>query len=404
MINIWHYLPPLASDYSGVSSILYGLNTLDILYTPSGCIHPIVEVDEIRNLSNSLLYKTNLKEIDVITGVDEKLLSEIEILMYDNKNVDFITLLGTPVSRITNIDFERIAKKLEKQLHKEVICFETSGFENYDVGIYNGLLKLANRFVVDADKKPMQINIIGYSSLARGDIKHLNDILIFIKEAGININIFAYQSIESIVNASKAVLNIGITAESIGVCEFLYERYHTPFEICLPVGVSGIQQYLEIIGNHLNINFSKQKEDLCLELLSLNEVALYEQMKVLIIADPLLCIALGNCFSKDLLFKDIRLVSNLKHTKKSRKMYKQDIFRDVVFGANEDTIKSCLDDADIVIADPLYMKLRNKEEKKRIFISIPQMGLSGNEYMHLDYAYIGIDGLKYFIKKINQNI
>ena len=84
MINIWNCLPPLASDYSGVSSILYGLNALNILYTPSGCIHPIVEVDEIRNLSNSLLYKTNLKEIDVITGIEEKLINDIEMLLHEN--------------------------------------------------------------------------------------------------------------------------------------------------------------------------------------------------------------------------------------------------------------------------------------------------------------------------------
>lgn len=401
MINIWNCLPPLASDYSGVSSILYGLNALNILYTPSGCIHPIVEVDEIRNLSNSLLYKTNLKEIDVITGIEEKLINDIEMLLHENKSVDFLTLIGTPVSKITNIDFERIANSLEKNLHKDVVCFDTSGFENYDVGIYDGLLELAKKFVMDSDKNPMQVNIIGYTTLSRGDIKHLDDVLTVLKDAGIEVSLFAHQSVESVTKVSKGALNIGLTAESLGVCEFLYERYNTPFIIDLPVGVSGIYRFLETIENHLNIKIIKRKEGFCLDLIS-HEVQNFAQKKVLIIADPLLCLALRECFSKDLFFTDITLVSNLRRTKKSSKIYKQDIFRDVIFSYNEDSIKSYLDEADVIIADPLYMNLQNKAGKQQ-FIAMPQIGLSGSEFAHLEYAYIGNAGLEYFLNCLKQH-
>ena len=403
MHKLWNRIPPLASDYSGVCSILFELNSLNILYTPSGCVHPIVEVDEIRNFDNVFFYKSNLSDIDVIMGVDDKFLAEAELLVLNNPNLEFISIIGTPVSNITNVDFQKIAEELERKTKIPVIIFNTNGFESYNVGIYEGLLMLAKGLSKEAVRNPKHINVIGYSTIALGYKYHLNELVKVLENIGLKVTFFASDGcIKSITEAAKAAVNFVISPEGVGAAEYFKEKFHIPYFMDIPVGLNGISRVLKLLGTHLNVDLSEIEESIVTrtELSGINE---YINKNVLIIGEPLTSIGIRECLRADFVINNITIITNLNSTKKSREIYKEDLFSQVIFVEDEEYVAKYISQADIIIADPLYTIFIRKEDNK-IFIPLPHIGLSGREFAKMEYEYVGKMGFEYFKKFLKSEV
>ncbi|WP_053956702.1 nitrogenase component 1 [Inediibacterium massiliense] len=402
MNKIWNSIPPLTSDYSGVCSMLFELNSLNILYTPSGCIHPIVEVDEIRSPNDMFFYKTNLSDIDVIMGVEDRFLKEVELLVTNNPRVEFISIIGTPVSNITNVDFQKIAEKLEKKTNKPVIVFDTNGFESYNIGIYEGLLQLAKRFSKVAVTNPKHVNVIGYSPLSLGYKYHLDELVESLENMGLKVTFFAERSLKSITEATKAAINLVITPEGMGVGEYFKEEFQIPFLMDLPIGLNGISRVFRLIETQLNIDRSRIEESIS-PVLELANSHKYLDKSVLVIGEPLTCIGVYKCLRGDFGISKVKAISNFNSTRKARRIYNEELFSQVIFVEDEENIMRYIKEADIIIADPLYRNFIREEEKK-LFIPFPHIGLSGREFTSMEYEYIGKTGFGYFKKYLNPRI
>jgi len=399
----WKYLPPLASDFSGVSSILFGMNSLNIIYSPGSCDGPIVEVDEIRDLNDRSFFTTKLSDVDIVVGIEKKLIKALEDM--DLNEFEFISILGTPIANLTGVSLGRICSSLERKFNIPVIFFETSGFESYPIGVSEGFLKLGekliDRFINDIPTVD-EINILGYTPLALGDESHLKELITLLKENAFHVNIFggSEANLNSMRLSSKAKLNIVISEEGMALAQFLREKYGIPHILKLPVGITEMHSFVNRIEQMLGITI-KGKAQLEYNNRHLNWDKVIINKNVFIIGEPFVSLAIKECLQKDFGIKNISIMSNIQKRTKSQTLFLEDRYDEVKCLESETQIAEDMDSTDIVIADPLYERFLPQHSKIK-FIPIPHLGLSGREFAHMDYEYIGSGGFNYFKRHLEK--
>jgi nitrogenase molybdenum-iron protein alpha/beta subunit len=379
------------------------MNTLCILYTPSGCIHPIVEIDEIRDFNKTFLFSTKLNDIEVIMGTEDKFLKNAEQLVSNHPEIDFISIIGTPVTSITGVDLTSLGKKLESLTKKQVLVIETTGFENYVVGIELTLKKLADQMIESMEDveygydKNQCINIIGYSPLSLGHKCHMDEYNQILENCGFDIHYYP-----SLNNGSKSkdifsrtAVNIVVSVEGIDVAKDIFDVYGIPFIINIPVGIFGVANLLFDLKNYLTcpVDVNNYYSDVFMA----TSKDCYK--RVLIIGDTLLSIAIGQCIRHDFGMNNIKVISIVNDKKKSCYMHSEELNLDFI--EDEKEIIERIRESDIIIADPIFENLIKKEEHNPVFIPMPYPGLSGREFSNNTYEYIGKKGFDYFNQFLN---
>jgi nitrogenase molybdenum-iron protein alpha/beta subunit len=402
MSKVHKYIPPVAADYSGACSVLFEMNTLCILYTPSGCIHPIVEIDEIRDFNNSFLFSTKLTDIEVIMGTEDKFLKNAEILVSNHPEIDFVSIIGTPVTSITGIDIISLGKKLEALTNKQVLVFETTGFENYAVGIDMTLKKLANQMIEPKTighehKKQYIINIMGYNPLSLGHKSHLDECCKILENCGLEVHYFpsSENGLKSKDILSRTAVNIVVSAEGVGVAKDISDVYGIPFIVNIPVGIFGINKLLFDLKKHLTCPVDGNNQFFDASVVTKKNI----DKRVLIIGGPLLSIAISQCFQHDFGMKNIKMISIMNMIDKICLMCSDDLFSQIEFIGDEKVIIKHIRKSHIIIADPIFESLMENQDS--IFIPIPFPGLSGREFSNDEYEYIGKKGFSYFNQFLN---
>lgn len=405
MKELCNYIPPIAADYSGACSVLFEMNTLCILYTPGGCVHPIVEIDEIRDLNETFLFSTKLNDIEVIMGTEDKFLKSAEILVSNHPGIDFISIVGTPITSITGVSLNSLGKKLEVLTKKPVLVFETSGFENYALGIDMTLKKLAkqiieqNKNIEHKRNKKQCINIIGYNPLSLGHKNRLDEFVRILRLCKLKVCYFpsSEKTLKLKNNFLETAVNLVVSAEGIGVAKDLYEIYGMPFIVNIPVGIHGMNILFLELKKYLNFHVN---EGIYLKYASLKRKK-YLDKNVLIIGEPLLSTAISQCLQHDFSLNNIKIVSVMNCKGKLNSIYSSDLFSQIESIDDEEKITKYIRESRIIIADPIFKNLICKKDEDCIFIPMPHPGLSGREFSKNEYEYIGKKGFDYFNKYLN---
>ncbi|SDL20645.1 nitrogenase component 1 [Clostridium cochlearium] len=394
MKELFQYIPPPSSDYSGIISILFQLkDCLNILVTPKGCIKTILEIDILDEFKNDNLFYTSLTQNDVISGFDEDLIYSIESIFkkYPKK---YINIINTPVPTIIGSNLNGIGKVLEKKLKVPVTVFNSTGFENYSLGISEALLRIGKRFISFNYKKILNsVNIIGYSPLIVGNISTLNSIRKLIENCGVEvISIWCNETnIEKLKEASCASLNIVISAEGIQLAEYMKNKFNIPYILDMPIGISRTNKFLGILESKLKLKPNKliYKKN-------------YLDKKVLIIGTPLESLYIKYCLNEDFGIKEIKIVSLISSSRKEKRLYDQDVFSDINFVYSEYELLEYIKNLDIsvLIADPLYHSF---VDNKVTFIPHTNVALSGKEFINVEDNYIAEKGFEYFYKYLMIN-
>lgn len=400
MSRYWHQIPPQACDYTGAISLLYGMPTLVLLLTPGGCVHPIIEVDEERNMNDVLVYKSTLNEIDMTLGMSDVLMQGLTELLEKHMDVEFITILGTPLTKLTGLDMDKLAKNIENDTHKTVVCVETNGFESYAVGYSNALKKLIARF--SKEDKPWvdhrqyaDVGILGYNPLLHGVVNHIDEIVSFFSCNGITSSCIQGKSLLSLIkNEFSTKVNIVISLEGIEVAKYLEKQYGIPYVLDIPVGNTGVYR----LGNLLRSKRSQNVDNLEEAKKGNNEST--TDKNVIVIGDPFMNEAVKKCLSYDFGIKNVN--SYVVAPRSRGEMQLMDhLTNEIIFFENELELKEIINVADVVIADPLYKNLMT-EEGTNCFIPLPYGAVSGKFFLKTHYKYIGRSGFEYFNSYLNQ--
>ena len=172
MAKLCIYLPPFASDYTGVCSALFDMNCLIAINDANCCTARYVYWDEPRWEENVRpVFSTQLRTVDAILGNDEKVIDAVS-QMAKGLSISQIALVGTPVPAITGMDMEGIACEIEDRTGICTFGFSTTGFGYYDCGIAAAGKELIRRFTKKADRSPIiphSVNILGMTPLDYGN-------------------------------------------------------------------------------------------------------------------------------------------------------------------------------------------------------------------------------------------
>jgi len=390
-MGLYHYLLPLPSGYFGVSSVLYDLGGLIVIYGPAGGAWHINIEDEPRWYRGKVtVLGAGLLEMDVILGKDPVFVERIVEVANDLKR-PFVAIAGTPVSAIIGVDLKGLAKAVQKRIDVPVLCINTTGAETYYEGAEKAFLALANTFVQPvANKRQNGVNILGAIHLDIGRSSHLKPLFALLEKGGWEvISCWCISTkLDDIKRAAEASLNIVVGASGISLAKFMYERFGIPYIIGIPVGEKAEKEFLALLEG-------KKTQD--------KEIK-EEKTRALIIGEPVIGYSLKKFFKGELGFKEAEVVSvfpiNPLFTEKKGCIGSfLERGKGDVYTTSETEIATLINqpDVDLIIADPCYERLIEGEKR---FIPLPHIAMSARFYWEADYEYIGKAGGEYLKRQM----
>lgn len=240
-------LSPYAADYSGVSSVLFDLNTVTAMHDASGCTGNYTGYDEPRWYgSKSGIFCSGLREIDAILGDDEKLIKK---MIHASKDIkpDLMALVGSPVPMVIGSDMVGIAAELEERTGIPCLGFDTTGTTYYDQGVAMATIALLKKFTPKSEMIPGTVNIVGATPLdfAYGD--NIEDIKTLIEGEGLSITacLSMGYTMETLKKASSAQINLAVSKAGLKIAQHMEVTYGIPYVCGLPVGNEMTKLYLE---------------------------------------------------------------------------------------------------------------------------------------------------------------
>ncbi len=245
------YLPPFASDYSGVCSALYELNCLIIIDDASCCTRNYVTYDEPRwTESTRSTFGSNLRTIEAVLGDEERLISQT-IEAAEKLKPEFIALLGSPVPAIIGRDMKGIAREIEARSGFAALGFDTTGFSYYNKGISAAHLRLLQRFAVPGIPTAAgQVNILGLTPLDFSANDNSKDLIRLLEDNGFQVggSFWMGTELDQLRRAPAAEVNLVVSQSGWAAAQYLYKNYGIPYVAAAPLGIRHSRIVLEALG------------------------------------------------------------------------------------------------------------------------------------------------------------
>lgn len=239
-------LSPFSPDYSGVSSVLFDLQTVTAMHDASGCTGNYTGYDEPRWYgSKSPIFCSGLREIDAVLGDDEKLIQKM-IHAADDLKPELLALVGSPVPMVIGSDLTGIAAELEERTGIPSLGFDTTGTRYYDRGVAMATISLLKKFTSPLPTIPNTVNIVGASPLDFATGENVEDIRKLLQEAGYQITacLSMGYTMETLKKAASAQVNLAVSRSGFLIAEYMQKTYGIPYLCGLPVGEKMSEEYL----------------------------------------------------------------------------------------------------------------------------------------------------------------
>jgi len=378
-----------SSDEFGVCSALYELGGMVVIHDASGCNSTYTTHDEPRWYDmDSMIYISALSRNETILGRDKKLIDDL-LTTAKKYNPRFIAVVGAPVPYMIGTDYKAIAKLCEEQTGIPGFGFDTNGMQDYTRGVRDAMKALAERFACLPEgferskpvNRPIRVNILGATPLdlgMTGSVMSLKDWLeannmemvscyCMGMEAGQKTEADGLLAIEK---SAQADISIVVSYGGAGAAKVLKEKFGVPFVYGLPFDAEPIA-------------------------LKIRE-ALKEGTKgkdIVIIAEQIYGLSLAEALARRGI--KARVLCQLDRIRDERVVPEGITF---VYAPEEDDVMRELQNADLVVADPLYEPICGKAT----LVRLPHMAFSGRLFENEIPNLIG-DGEE-LIKRIKESL
>ena len=255
------FISTYSADAFGVCSALYELGGLIVMHDASGCNSTYTTHDEPRWYDmDSMVYISGLTEIEAIMGDDGRLIDDITSAATE-LHPKFIAIVGTTIPAMTGFDADATARVVESRTGIKTYGFKTTGMRSYVHGVSEAFLALTD-IVSDnyGSKQTMSegsgdslgadiktgsgtdneksVNIIGLTPLDFSINGSDKAIKAYYEAKGYKvISTWAMgSSMEEILEAPKAGLNIVVSEAGISAAKKMKEELGIPFKAGIPVG------------------------------------------------------------------------------------------------------------------------------------------------------------------------
>ncbi|MBR3483633.1 MAG: oxidoreductase [Lachnospiraceae bacterium] len=247
------FISTYSADAFGVCSALYELGGLIVMHDASGCNSTYTTHDEPRWYDmDSMVYISGLTEIEAIMGDDSRLIDDI-VNAAAELHPRFIAIVGTTIPAMTGFDADAAARVVESRTGIKTYGFKTTGMRSYVHGVSEAFLALADT-VSEKYREKQKTEEESGDSLGAGNEKSVNIIGLTPLDFSINgsdkaiktyyeakgykvISTWAMgSSMEEILEAPKAGLNIVVSEAGISAAKKMKEEFGLPFKVGIPVG------------------------------------------------------------------------------------------------------------------------------------------------------------------------
>lgn len=359
-----------AADLAGINSALYELGGLIIMHDASGCNSTYATHDEPRwTQMPSLIYISALEEYDAILGNDDKLIENV-VEAAKETQPNFICLFGSPIALVMGTDFKGIAHVVEQETVIPTFGFKTSGMYSYIQGARQAYQMLAENFVKDTKKEKsssIRINLMGMTPLDFGYSGNKEAIDAWAQENNFSIvaNWSMGTSLEQIEKSSMSDVNVVVSSCGLDAAKVLEEKFHIPYVVGVPVG-SCAKTLAENV--RLSAHDHQNRE-------------MYQSgshdSHIVLIGEPVMAQSMRLALDDE--------VQIICPTEIDWHLQEGDLY-----SHEEEDMRKKLNEADIVIADPIYRRLVSKDIH---FIDCPHWACSGRLFKDQMPVIIG-DGFQ----------
>jgi len=330
-------IPVYTGDVSGACSALYELGGMVVIHDPSGCNSTYNTHDETRWYDNpSQIYITGMNDIDAITGDDERLIEQV-VSAANELKPRFIAYAASPLPYLNGTDFAGIAKLTESRTGIPCFWVPTNAMHDYSKGASEAFAAYARKFFPEGSGGNVKfckdkVNIIGVTPLDFAGTVFKSGASIDGKEI---VSCWAKDcTLEELARTPEAGVNIVASASGLETAKYLEEALGIPYR-------TG-NRFYDVPRNKSNR---------------------------FIIGDPVIsgCIA---GYLKDIKDEDYTVVAT---TEIAEELLQDGDIHEV----REQYIRQILEDAETIIADPLYRAISPAGAN---FIELPHFALSGRLY------------------------
>ena len=330
MKKAYKILPVYTGDVSGFASALYELGGMLVIHDPSGCNSTYNTHDEVRwYKQEALIYISGLNDIDAITGNDNKFIGDIVRAAEDMKP-KFIALANSPLPYLNGTDFKGISKIVEDRTGLPCFYVQTNAMHDYTKGASEAFLAFAKKMLKPSGKKVSG----GISILGTTPLDHTNTKFI-IPEGKKLVSNWGYgTTLEEVLNAPEAELNIVVSSTGLASAEYMKEEFGIPYEL---------------LGNYLDVKRERSRNYIVGEPVISGYIAAQIKEKYGIDYNVIAATEITDGLLSDC----------------DRKCH------------GEDEIREALSDAEVIIGDPMFELIAPKTAR---FIRLPHFAMSGRLY------------------------
>ncbi|MDO4459829.1 MAG: nitrogenase component 1 [Clostridia bacterium] len=344
------------ADISGLCSALYELGGMTVMHDASGCNSTFNTHDEPRWYDmDSAVYITAMSEMDAVMGDDEKSIKDIVRAAQELKP-RFVAIGGTPIPMMIGTDFDAIARVVTKRTGIPAFGFNTNGMHPYTVGVSKAFKMLAENFVIKEPKKRegKSCNIIGLTPIDFSITGYEKSLKVMLENNGYEvISGWAMGTdLDEIGESGAADVNIVVSWSGLPAAKVLKKRFGTPYVVCCPMGEKLCKEFIETLDKA-----SESRE--CVNLIAEND----RDSDIVIIGESVISGSLAKAL-KDECGINIKIICPVDTERKFGYIKAED----------EVELIPLLENAKIVIADPLYRPICPKEAK---FFDLPHFAFSG---------------------------
>ncbi|KUK44463.1 MAG: nitrogenase component 1 [Methanothrix sp.] len=250
---------PAPSDYFGVLWGLSGVDDLLVLEHGSTgtCSYNVVNYMIMNKQSpKGKLFSCGMDEDDVVMGREDKLKRAVEELD-QTFHPKIIALVATGVTSVIGLDLDGVIEEIQPRTNAKLLSFASGGFAgDYTWGIKEVFRTLAMEVAEESkDRKPFSVNVIGPAIDSFNNVSDLAELRRLLKLLGAEVNtVFTcHTSVGGIESMASASLNLVTRDVGLEAAQILEDRFGIPYVYGLPFGIKGTVEWLEEVGERLDL-------------------------------------------------------------------------------------------------------------------------------------------------------
>ena len=235
MKDIRIILPNMASDTAGAASALFELDGLSVIHDAAGSMESYITFDERRDLEGRRTVASHLSRLEAITGNDGTLLDKLTEECADDAP-NFIAIIGSPIPFTVGTDLDGIAAEAELSTCVPAFAVNSGGFELYDKGAGEALVKLMEKVTAAPQYKTHTVNLLGATPMdySRTELEGICAQLLAQGYEAVH-TLTMGQGIESIRHAAEAEHNLVISVAGLPAARTMEKRFGIPYSIGVPI-------------------------------------------------------------------------------------------------------------------------------------------------------------------------